>query len=69
MKVKVEIDLEKPTYEWLDKTAKTLNMQGVNELLERELGDLIAEWEMWQDRFHNTEILYPSLFSPRAQML
>jgi len=58
-----EIDLQKATYEMLDKMAKSLNMKGIEELLSRELAEGIDNLELWLDRYHILRIHYPSLFS------
>ena len=50
MKVKIEIDLEKATYETLDKLAKSLTMKNVEELLQQELEGSVENIELWLDR-------------------
>lgn len=63
MKVKIEIDLQKATYEMLDKMAKALRMTGIEELLTREVSEGIGNLELWLDRYHILQTRYPSLFS------
>jgi len=62
MKVKIEIDLQKATYETLDKMAKALNMKGIEELLAKEVVEGIDNLNLWLDRFDILRTRYPSLF-------
>lgn len=66
MKVKIEIDLDKTTHEWLQKLAESLTIRGgIEELLSRELTDYIDNIELWLDRYHILHTRKPSLFSER----
>ena len=51
MKVQIEVEICKETFDVLDRLGKLLKLKGARGVLEQELQEAIERFELWNERF------------------